>query len=77
MSAQICFKMPLRCGCPVSRNLTEDRHILKLTMLESGVLQGHEMQFVSALEAFLQPTAVTHFCPTLCPDQRKQPNYYL
>lgn len=41
------------------------------------LIQGHEAEFGSMVEAFSQQTAVVYFCPAMCPHQRKQPNYYL
>lgn len=61
------------------RNLIEDRHILKFTdnVGITSLLQGHETESGPVVEEFLQQTGVMYFCPVMCPDQRKQPNYYL
>lgn len=41
-----------------------------------SLLQGHVAEFGSVIEVFLQQISVVYFCPVMCPDQRKQPNYY-
>lgn len=62
------------------RNLCVDRNILKfiddvrITILFK--VKGHETECGPVVEEFLQQSGEMCFCTVICPDQRKQPNYY-